>query len=295
MKDAMQRIASYKVRIETGRQQPFGKEADAELHFLQGPLSGLKLIGFAIWERRGGSGYNVTVPSRSYAVNGDRRTFALLRPSEWKDSVDPQETLRGMILDAWTRAQATHARHEPSTWTYDQDGAAILETAPKQTAQATAPAVTVSPSAQAILQSIADDLAKGEVPSLTRAEQTPTLPGWTSIDTSTDDDPGRAPQPQAPAPAPRVIGILETNPQEAIEQVAAQTFTTLGASEKALIRGGIFPHAAITAAEARIPDTAEARRALSLALMKLADAEPRPQAPAPRSVPGVRGKRTSRF
>ena len=33
---------------------PPGKLADAELHFTDGPLEGLKLIGFSIWERRGG-------------------------------------------------------------------------------------------------------------------------------------------------------------------------------------------------------------------------------------------------
>jgi hypothetical protein len=30
-----------------------GKLADAELHFADGPLAGLKLIGFAMWELRG--------------------------------------------------------------------------------------------------------------------------------------------------------------------------------------------------------------------------------------------------
>src|SRR5215211_3347343 len=43
---------------------PPGKLADAELHFADGPLDGLKLIGFAIWERRSGSGRNVTFPAR---------------------------------------------------------------------------------------------------------------------------------------------------------------------------------------------------------------------------------------
>src|SRR5580765_6368679 len=62
------------------RSNPPGKLADAELHFSEGPLEGLKLIGFSIWERRGGNGRNVTFPARSYAVNGERRTFALLRP-----------------------------------------------------------------------------------------------------------------------------------------------------------------------------------------------------------------------
>ena len=59
---------------------PPGKLADAELHFVGGPLDGLKLIGFAIWERRGGAGRNVTFPARQYSVNGERRSFALLRP-----------------------------------------------------------------------------------------------------------------------------------------------------------------------------------------------------------------------
>ena len=59
---------------------PPGKLADAELHFTDGPLEGLKLIGFAIWETRTGARRNVTFPARQYSVNGERRSFALLRP-----------------------------------------------------------------------------------------------------------------------------------------------------------------------------------------------------------------------
>ena len=59
---------------------PQGKLADAELHFAEGPLEGLKLLGFAVWERRDGNGRNVTFPARQYSVNGERRSFALLRP-----------------------------------------------------------------------------------------------------------------------------------------------------------------------------------------------------------------------
>jgi hypothetical protein len=77
---------------------PPGKLADAELVFEEGVLSGLKLIGFAIWERRGGApGRNVTFPARQYSVNGERRSFALLRPMA--DSV-AQEPLRQLILQA---------------------------------------------------------------------------------------------------------------------------------------------------------------------------------------------------
>ena len=42
---------------------PPGKLADAELHLSGGPLDGLKLIGFALWERKNG-GRNVTFPAR---------------------------------------------------------------------------------------------------------------------------------------------------------------------------------------------------------------------------------------
>ena len=77
---------------------PPGKLAEAELHFSDGPLEGLKLIGFSIWERRGGSGRNVTFPARSYVVNGDRRSFALLRPIG--DST-AQSKLRDLILEAF--------------------------------------------------------------------------------------------------------------------------------------------------------------------------------------------------
>ena len=41
----------------------------------------MKLIGFAVWERRTGAGRNVTFPARQYSVNGERRSFALLRPA----------------------------------------------------------------------------------------------------------------------------------------------------------------------------------------------------------------------
>ena len=77
---------------------PPGKLADAEIHFTDGPLSGLKLIGFGIWERRGGSGRNVTFPARQYSVNGERRSFALLRPVI---DVTAQERVRELILEAY--------------------------------------------------------------------------------------------------------------------------------------------------------------------------------------------------
>jgi hypothetical protein len=77
---------------------PPGKLADAELHFSDGPLNGLKLMGFTVWERRGGGGRNVTFPARSFAVNGERRSFALLRPIV---DTTAQNALRDLILAAY--------------------------------------------------------------------------------------------------------------------------------------------------------------------------------------------------
>jgi hypothetical protein len=77
---------------------PPGKLADAELHFTDGELDGMKLIGFAIWERRSGGGRNVTFPARQYVVNGDRRSFALLRPIA---DTQAQERVRELVLQAY--------------------------------------------------------------------------------------------------------------------------------------------------------------------------------------------------
>jgi hypothetical protein len=84
---------------------PPGKLADAEVHFTEGVLEGLKLIGFTVWERRGG-GRNVTFPARQYSVNGERRSYALLRPIV--DST-AQDRLRDLILQAYTEFEAAEA------------------------------------------------------------------------------------------------------------------------------------------------------------------------------------------
>jgi hypothetical protein len=83
-----------------------GKLAEAELHFTEGALEGLKLIGFSVWERRTGGGRNVTFPARSYSVNGERRSFALLRPIS---DVAAQERIRTLIIEAYEKFEADRA------------------------------------------------------------------------------------------------------------------------------------------------------------------------------------------
>lgn len=97
------------VKIVAANEQasPAGKLADAELHFVEGALDGLKLIGFSIWERRSPSGRrNVTFPARTYSVNGERRSYALLRPIAESEA---QDKLRDAILSAYTEHETQTA------------------------------------------------------------------------------------------------------------------------------------------------------------------------------------------
>ncbi len=84
---------------------PPGKLADAEIHFTDGALAGLKLVGFAIWERKNG-GRIVTFPARQYAVNGERRSFALLRPIV---DATAQDAVRERILEAYAEYEEAAA------------------------------------------------------------------------------------------------------------------------------------------------------------------------------------------
>ena len=89
--------------VPNERANPPGKLAEAELHFTDGMLAGLKLIGFSVWQRRGGTARNVTFPARQYAVNGERRSFALLRPVADAAS---QERVRDLVLQAYSEYES---------------------------------------------------------------------------------------------------------------------------------------------------------------------------------------------
>ena len=103
--------------IVNDKGNPPGKLADAELHFTSGALEGLKLIGFSVWERRTGSGRNVTFPARQYSVNRERRSFALLRPA--LDNGEGQERIKTLILEAYAQQETEVSqvvRCWSSTW-----------------------------------------------------------------------------------------------------------------------------------------------------------------------------------
>jgi hypothetical protein len=94
------------VKIQVTEKGPPGKLAEAEVHFTSGPLEGMKLLGFSIWERRTGGGRNVTFPARQYSVNGERRSFALLRPI---GDTTAQDRIREMVLQAYAEHEAETA------------------------------------------------------------------------------------------------------------------------------------------------------------------------------------------
>ena len=118
--------------VSNDRGNPPGKLADAELHFGTGTLDGLKLIGFAVWERRSGSGRNVTFPARQYSVNGERRSFALLRPVVDAAS---QDRLRDLILRAFTAFESGQARGAGDNDGYSWRGAVDIDEAGVATCQ----------------------------------------------------------------------------------------------------------------------------------------------------------------
>ena len=96
-------VMSVKI-LRNDKGSPNGKLADAEVIFEagSGPFNGLRLLGFAVWERRTGE-RNVTFPARTYSVNGERRSFSLLRPANGDAGV--QDAIRQCILDAYNRVE----------------------------------------------------------------------------------------------------------------------------------------------------------------------------------------------
>ena len=93
------------LRNEQGK--PAGKLADAEIHFIDGELAGLKLVGFSIWERRDGNGISVTFPARQFFFHGDKRNFALLRGIT---NPSAQNRARELVLRAYEEQTHTAVR-----------------------------------------------------------------------------------------------------------------------------------------------------------------------------------------
>jgi hypothetical protein len=88
--------------IRNQNHKPQDKLADAEIHFIGGELDGLKLLGFAVWQQRNGTGRNVTFPARPFTVNGERRNFSLVRAV---DDRSAEDRLRQLVLQAYAQQE----------------------------------------------------------------------------------------------------------------------------------------------------------------------------------------------
>lgn len=62
--------------------------SDEELPFTEDALAELKLAGFAVWERRGGTSQSALFQTRQCSVDGKRSTFAILRPTAETITID---------------------------------------------------------------------------------------------------------------------------------------------------------------------------------------------------------------
>ena len=93
--------------VRNQHNRPQDKLADAELHFIGGELDGLKLLGFAVWQQRNGTGRNVTFPARPFTVNGERRNFALVRAV---DDRGAEDRLRQLVLQAYAQQEEEVAK-----------------------------------------------------------------------------------------------------------------------------------------------------------------------------------------
>ncbi len=83
-------------------ERPLGRVAVAMLKFDEtrdGPLGGCAITGFALWEPAdGGDRPRLTMPARTYSVDGRRRRYDLLRPADPDSSTRP---LEDAIIAAW--------------------------------------------------------------------------------------------------------------------------------------------------------------------------------------------------
>jgi hypothetical protein len=76
---------------------PVSKLADVEIHFEEGLLAGLKLVGCSVWKAKKGELPTVLVPSRSYATGSGVRYFELLRGSQSTGLTDDTDDGRNAL------------------------------------------------------------------------------------------------------------------------------------------------------------------------------------------------------
>jgi len=76
---------------------------EAEIHFEEGELAGMRLVGFSLWRSPEGEVF-VTFPSRATGVGSDRRFFDYLRATD--GDAETVKRVKAWILDQYRKVQA---------------------------------------------------------------------------------------------------------------------------------------------------------------------------------------------
>jgi hypothetical protein len=89
-----------KVRFRPPKRGPGRLLSEAEVHFEEGPLAGMRLLGFGVWRSDEGVVY-VTFPARVTAERGVRRYLDYLRSAD--DSPDVARRLKAWIVNEYRK------------------------------------------------------------------------------------------------------------------------------------------------------------------------------------------------
>jgi hypothetical protein len=71
---------------------------EAEILFGDGPLAGMKLVGFSLWKGADGEVY-VTFPSRAFGAGSERKYFDYLRSED--GTLETVKRLKAWIVDEY--------------------------------------------------------------------------------------------------------------------------------------------------------------------------------------------------
>lgn len=77
-------------------------EAEIVFEAHDGPLAGMKLVGFSLWKGADGEIY-VTFPSRAFGMSTERRFFDYLRPADGIETPHRGREVKQWILDEYRK------------------------------------------------------------------------------------------------------------------------------------------------------------------------------------------------
>ena len=99
----MSKSKSARVQFIPRQNGPERLVTEAEILFEDGPLGGMRLVGFSIWRSTEGELY-VTFPSRAFGAGTERRYFDYLRAVD--SAPETVKTVKAWILDEYRKVEA---------------------------------------------------------------------------------------------------------------------------------------------------------------------------------------------